>query len=261
MFHGEGSYAFIMGIISGYPVGAKIINKFVEDGTCSKSEAERMLAFTNNSGPLFIIGTVGISLFGDTTVGIILFITHVIACLTVGLIFGFISKHSWIKDKRNYRKNNVSMSYSISDLGTILSNSITNAISTILLIGGFIVLFSIIISILNSLNIIDSIANILSYFNISTELGKSIITGLLELTNGVNSVSLLHTKKMSTQIIITAFLLGFAGFSIFLQIFSIASKNNLSMKPYLIGKILQGFIASFYTFVILNWFDFFYFNL
>ena len=261
MFHGEGSYAFIMGIISGYPVGAKIINKFVEDGTCSKSEAERMLAFTNNSGPLFIIGTVGISLFGDTTVGIILFITHVIACLTVGLIFGFISKHSWIKDKRNYRKNNVSMSYSISDLGTILSNSITNAISTILLIGGFIVLFSIIISILNSLNIIDSIANILSYFNISTELGKSIVTGLLELTNGVNSVSLLHTKKMSTQIIITAFLLGFAGFSIFLQIFSIASKNNLSMKPYLIGKILQGFIASFYTFVILNWFDFFYFNL
>ena len=261
MFHGEGSYAFIMGIISGYPVGAKIINKFVEDGTCSKSEAERMLAFTNNSGPLFIIGTVGISLFGDTTVGIILFITHVIACLTVGLIFGFISKHSWIKDKRNYRKNNVSMSYSISDLGTILSNSITNAISTILLIGGFIVLFSIIISILNSLNIIDSIANILSYFNISTELGKSIITGLLELTNGINSVSLLHTKKMSTQIIITAFLLGFAGFSIFLQIFSIASKNNLSMKPYLIGKILQGFIASFYTFVILNWFDFFYFNL
>ena len=261
MFHGEGSYAFIMGIISGYPVGAKIINKFVEDGTCSKSEAERMLAFTNNSGPLFIIGTVGISLFGDTTVGIILFITHVIACLTVGLIFGFISKHSWIKDKRNYRKNNVSISYSISDLGTILSNSITNAISTILLIGGFIVLFSIIISILNSLNIIDSIANILSYFNISTELGKSIVTGLLELTNGVNSVSLLHTKKMSTQIIITAFLLGFAGFSIFLQIFSIASKNNLSMKPYLIGKILQGFIASFYTFVILNWFDFFYFNL
>ena len=72
MFLGEGSYAFIMGIISGYPVGAKIVNKFIEDGTCTKQEAERMLAFTNNSGPLFIIGTVGISLFGDTTIGIIL---------------------------------------------------------------------------------------------------------------------------------------------------------------------------------------------
>lgn len=261
MFHGEGSYAFIMGIISGYPVGAKIINKFVEDGTCTKSEAERMLAFTNNSGPLFIIGTVGISLFGDTVVGVILFITHVLACLTVGLIFGFASKHSWIKNKRNYRNDSISENYNISDLGTILSNSISNAISTILLIGGFIVLFSIIISILNSLNIIDLIANSLSCFHIQTELGKSVITGILELTNGVNSVSLLHTKKMSTQIIISAFLLGFAGFSIFLQILSIASKNNLSMKPYIIGKILQGCIAGFYTFIILKCFDFFYFDI
>lgn len=91
---GEGSYAFIMGIISGYPVGAKIVNKFVEEGTCTKQEAERMLAFTNNSGPLFIIGTVGISLFGDATIGIILFITHILACLTVGLIFGFLSKRN-----------------------------------------------------------------------------------------------------------------------------------------------------------------------
>lgn len=33
---GEGSYAFIMGIISGYPTGAKIINKFIDEGICSK---------------------------------------------------------------------------------------------------------------------------------------------------------------------------------------------------------------------------------
>ena len=263
MFHGEGSYAFIMGIISGYPVGAKIINKFVEDGTCTKSEAERMLAFTNNSGPLFIIGTVGISLFGDKNIGIILFITHILACLTVGLIFGFISKHICIYKKgQKYNRNEaITKTYSVSDLGTILSNSITNAISTILLIGGFIVLFSIIISIFNNLNIIEYIASFLDFFNIPTEYGKSVLTGLLELTNGVNELSALHFKNMSIQIILSAFLLGFAGFSIFLQIFSIASKNNLSMKPYLIGKILQGFIAAFYTLIILKFFDFFYFNI
>lgn len=277
---GEASYAFIMGIISGYPVGAKIVNKFVEEGTCTKQEAERMLAFTNNSGPLFIIGTVGISLFGDTTIGIILFITHILACLTVGLIFGLISKHNnkhlrlkyantythtsknkypWKNLYRSYRTN--STSYNISDLGTILSNSITNAISTILLIGGFIVLFSIIISILNSLNIINSISNILQCINIPSEYGNSIITGLLELTNGLNAISSLHTKYMSNQIIISAFLLGFAGFSIFLQIFSIAAKNNLSMKPYMIGKIMQGTFACIYTFLIIHNIDFFYFDI
>ena len=66
---------------------------------------------------------------------------------------------------------------------------------------------------------------------------------------------------MSTQIIITAFLLGFAGISIFLQIFSIAAKNNLSMKPYFIGKILQGCFAAFYTFIIISNFSFLQFDI
>lgn len=55
---GEGAFPLIMGVISGYPTGAKIVSNFRKNGTCTKSEAERLLAFTNNSGPLFIIGTV-----------------------------------------------------------------------------------------------------------------------------------------------------------------------------------------------------------
>lgn len=55
---GEGSFAFIMGIISGYPVGAKIACNFRNNNVCSKEECERLLSFTNNSGPLFIVGTV-----------------------------------------------------------------------------------------------------------------------------------------------------------------------------------------------------------
>ena len=52
---GCGAYAFLMGIISGYPVGAKIVSNFRSQGLCSKEEAERLVAFTNNSGPLFIL--------------------------------------------------------------------------------------------------------------------------------------------------------------------------------------------------------------
>ena len=55
---GESAYAFIMGLISGYPVGAKIVTDLRKANLCSKDEGERMLCFTNNSGPLFIIGTV-----------------------------------------------------------------------------------------------------------------------------------------------------------------------------------------------------------
>lgn len=89
---GEAAFAFLMGLISGYPVGAKITTQFVEQGICTKEEGERMLAFTNNSGPLFIIGTVGITLFGNSTIGILLLITHILAGMTVGIVLNLISK-------------------------------------------------------------------------------------------------------------------------------------------------------------------------
>ena len=55
---GEGSFPLVMGIVSGYPVGTKIVTNFRKENICTKEEAERLLTFTNNSGPLFIVGTV-----------------------------------------------------------------------------------------------------------------------------------------------------------------------------------------------------------
>jgi len=100
MYRGEGAFPFLMGIISGYPVGAKIVTKLRENNTCTKEECERLLAFTNNSGPLFIVGTVGISLIGDTTIGIILLIIHILASITVGILFRFWKSSNTLN--RNY---------------------------------------------------------------------------------------------------------------------------------------------------------------
>ena len=248
------SYAFIMGIISGYPIGAKIINKFVDDGSCTKQEAERMLAFTNNSSPLFIIGTVGISMFGSTQIGIILFITHILSCITVGIIFGLLSRKKEKTIALPFTK--ITAKTQIKSIGTIISSSITNSISTILLIGGFIVLFTIIISILINLNIIQNITSVLSWIGINSKYSNGIVCGLIELTNGINTISLIHTKYMSHQIIAIAFLLGAAGLSIFLQVYSIAQQKGLSIKYFFFGKLTQGLIAAFYTYLILHYFDF-----
>jgi len=84
---GEGSFALIMGIISGYPIGAKIVSNFKEQGICTPEECERLIAFTNNSGPLFIIGTVGISLFSSSLIGFKLFIVHILSCLFTRFYF------------------------------------------------------------------------------------------------------------------------------------------------------------------------------
>lgn len=264
---GEGSFAFIMGIISGYPVGAKIASNFRQNNICSKEECERLLSFTNNSGPLFIIGTVGILIFKNTTIGILLFVTHLLACITVGFIFRY-----WKKDKNTFLAVSSSPSFnqskksaSFSNLGEILAESITSSISTILLIGGFVVIFSSIISIfkasglLNSLNIL--LSPLFQFLNIDTSFIQGILTGILEITNGINSISSIACKKISFNIIFTAFLLGFGGISVLLQVWSITSKTDLSIKPYFYGKLLQGILATVYTYLLMNIFPFLNFDL
>ncbi len=264
---GEGSFAFIMGIISGYPVGAKIATNFRKNNICTKEECERLLSFTNNSGPLFIIGTVGILMFKNTTIGILLFITHILACISVGIIFRFWkkNKHSELYNSKNFSKINSKKEVNFSNLGEVLAESITSSISTILLIGGFVVIFSSIISILQSSGILNfatmSFSPIANFLNIDSTFISSIITGILEITNGINSISNIACKKLSINIIITAFLLGFGGISVLLQVWSITSKTDLSIKPYLYGKIIQGFLAGFYTYIFINIFPFFNFDL
>lgn len=264
---GEGSFGFIMGLISGYPVGAKIACDFRENNICSKEECERLLSFTNNSGPLFIVGTVGISMFGNSTIGLLLLITHILACITVGIIFRFWKFNSssldYIGNKNsNYKKyKNVTFS----NLGEVLGKSITTSISTILMIGGFVVIFSSIISILKASGILSSLVLMLTpifdFLNIDSSFISGILTGLLEITNGISSISSINIKAISVNIIITAFLLGFGGLSVLLQVLSITSKTDLSIKPYIYGKLLHGVLAAFYTFVAISVFPFFNFNL
>ena len=161
---GEGAFAFIMGIISGYPVGAKIASNFRKNNICSKEECERLLSFTNNSGPLFIIGSVGILMFKNTTIGILLFITHILACITVGVIFRFWKKNKTSSNFKNSSssKQKINNFATFSNLGEVLAESITSSISTILLIGGFVVIFSSIISILNASGLLKVLSNIVA---------------------------------------------------------------------------------------------------
>ncbi len=264
---GEGSFALIMGIISGYPIGAKIASHFRQNHICSKEECERLLSFTNNSGPLFIIGTVGIVMFRSTTIGILLFATHLLACISVGFLFRYWKKgqNTWGTPSSPPSSYPLQKTASLSNLGEILADSITRSISTILLIGGFVVIFSSIISIFKASGLFTSCTLLLNpifaCLHIDTNFIQGLLAGLLEITNGIHTISCVASKKLSLNIIFTSFLLGFGGFSILLQVWSITAKTDLSIKPYVYGKLLQACLSAFYTYVLLHVFPFLNFDL
>lgn len=241
---GKGAFPFIMGIISGYPTGAKIVSDFRKNNICTKVECERLLAYTNNSGPLFIIGTVGSSLFLSTEIGILLLITHIFGTLTVGIIFRFY--------KNNYYRNeNIVDELDIDNFSSILTESIFTSFKTTGMIFGFIIMFSIINNILLT-------SGILKLFP-SAIIGS--ILGTCEITNGINYISMIKSSNLTIQLILTSFFLGFGGISVLMQVYSIISKTDLSIKPYILGKLLHGLTSAIYTLIIILLFPSFSFKI
>ena len=248
---GEGSLAIILGTISGYPIGAKVVCDLKREKIISKIEAERLIAYTNNSGPLFILATVGVSLYSNKKIGYILLISHILSSLLVGYCFKFWKKNNLEINFKEMLFNTQNSPIKIQELGEILGNSIKQATSTLLSICGFIVLFSIILSTLQTSGLINIFTNILHAFGLSKEVSIALITGIIELTNGVNLSSQTFNVFPHLSILLTSFLLGFGGLSVLLQVYSIIYKENISIKPYLLGKILHGLFSIIITFILL----------
>lgn len=275
---GVASFPFVMGLISGYPVGAKIVSDLYSNNLCSKKEAERMLAFTNNSGPLFIIGTVGCSFYSNTSIGILLLTSHILSSISVGIILGIISRIKSVNNDKKYFttnyyfQNSLNKKYinsqfvstndfsnlfqndiKIAELGGILGSAIISGIKSVLMIGGFVTIFSVLLSILNNTKILTItslfISNIL---HIKPDYIVGLMTGFLEFTNGLYKISTIHSKMLSINLVLSSFIIGFGGISVTLQVLNIISKNKLSIKTYILGKLLHGIISGLYTFLILS---------
>lgn len=126
-------------------------------------------------------------------------------------------------------------------------------------------LFSVIISMLDNTGIFDILSKFLSpllrAMNIPDTFANGILSGIVELTNGVSIVSSIPMKAISINITICAFLLGFGGISVLLQVLSITSTSDISIKPYVIGKLMQGLFAALYTYLLLQNFTFLNFDI
>lgn len=255
---GCGAFALAMGIVSGYPVGASITTDLRKQELISRVEAERLLTFTNNSGPLFIMGAVAVGMFKLPAAGYLLYISHIAACITVGLIFKY-----YRRQERNIRNYQSGISYKLklelqrmrtSDINawTLFGECIKNSINTILAIGGFIIFFSVLINILITTGITGSAGNalmiLLGKFGVDIKTVEGSICGIFEITTGTNFISS-SSADLRIKLCFTSLIIGWAGLSVHAQVMSIISSSDIRIKPYIIGKAMQGAISAVYTFI------------
>ena len=226
-----GAAAFVLGIVSGYPQGAVTAGQLYGGGYLSKSEAERLLAFCNNSGPLFILGTVGTAMYKNPKIGILLYVSHILGAVTVGIIFRFYKKESYnapVSSINTERKN----------ISQIFSSSITDSLRSILNVCATVVFCSVISKLLLDMFRLDGIPG-------------AAAASVLEFVSGLGKISNLDISECK-KLVMSAGVCAFAGLSVHLQVMGTVSDKNLSLKPYFAGKALHAVFACLYTVIAIK---------
>ncbi|GGH74427.1 sporulation integral membrane protein YlbJ [Pullulanibacillus pueri] len=267
---GVGGFVLVMGMASGFPAGAKISSRLYEEKQLTKTEAERLAAFTNFSNPLFLFGAIAVGFFGKPELGIVLALSHYIGNLLVGFCMRFYKGKERVE---NQEKTGFFLSPKLiikaadrmhherikrkKPFGKMLGDAVQNSVTTLLMVGGFIILFSVLNKILDVVNATEIIASffkmILYSLHMTPALGSALVPGLFEITVGSQSVSQVNAPLIQ-QVIMVVFVLGFGGFSIQAQVASILSEAKLSAKPFFIGRLLQGFFSAIAAVFLFHWF-------
>ena len=179
----------------------------------------------------------------DIKLGFILLIGNYLAPMIVGILT--------IKQSKNLSNmKEVPANTSNINFGTALKSALDNGVNTTLQVGSFVVLFSIIISIIKNNAYISIIfSNIENFLNLPQYSLYGIFLGSVEFTNGCKLITTLPLT-IPFKLSIISFICSFSGLSVIAQISSFVSKYNVSLAKYSFYKLIQGIISFFITFVI-----------
>ena len=249
------AYAFTMSILSGYPVGAKVVCDLYESGFINKEEAFKICTFTSNSGPMFILGSVGIGMLCSRTLGFIMLFSHIIGALLNGLLYRNhkekFNTYSYKFSLINYT-NKTSSKILSSQINSTFSigESMWNSVTSILIIGGFICIFFVIIEMLNNLYIITPIANFLhSLTGIDTQIFVGILNGIFEMTHGCLDIANLQFSPILLCCICCG-LITFGGLATMMQAFAFLQKFGMRFKFFMCQKITHTLISIIICFIL-----------
>ena len=240
---GSCASAVALGFLGGYPVGARTAIELYRKGLCTRTEAQRLLAFCNNSGPAFILGVVGAGVFASSRAGLLLYLAHAAASVCVGVLFRFYRR------KEGRGKEHCPTPVEAKRFSAAFTGSVASGLTSVLNICAFVVLFTVIIRLLSLSGVLPALSGVigalLAPLGFDQMWAQRLLTGFLEVSTGVSALS--GEGSLPGRLTLAAFLLGWAGLSVHCQVLSFLGGSGLSPRTYLVGKFLHGLLAALFT--------------
>lgn len=266
---GEGSFVLAMSLTSGYPVGVKLASKLRKEGIFTREEAQRIISFCSTSGPLFMLGAVSAGMFHNLQLGVIIVLAHYLGAFATGIIFRFYPSNGLAKNNMTQRSSNFSSAFQElsratarqkKPFGLLLGESVRESVETLLAVGGFIILFSVIIRLLTILKVISFLSSLLQpiwlFFHINKDIQQGIISGIFEITIGCKLISEVQNISFLQQAVITTMIISWSGFSIHAQAASMINSTDVSVMIYICSKLLHAILSALFALFLVPFYQF-----
>ncbi len=231
------AYPFVMSLLSGYPIGCKILADLHQNGQLDSENCKKASVFCSTSGPMFVIGAVGVGMFNSARIGRILYISHALAAIILGFVFSF---------KRTENSQTISPILT-KENSNVLYDCAYSSVISVCVVGAFISIFFVFTSIACDFCLLSPLIAIFKPLfgeNVSTQFCK----GIIECTQGA-----IYLSKISGNlpIILTSFLISFGGISVICQSSVYLKKAEVSTLAFVCSKLLHGLFSAYITALIL----------
>lgn len=226
-----GCYPIIIGILSGYPMGAKTCADLIKEGLLDKEEGQYIMILVGNASYIFLTSFLSVSSLAIPDRKYQLLALIYLSSIISATLYHIVSH-------RRSKKTDASMTATISIAEcieevplsmTTVDHCILDGFTTITKVGGYIIMFSVLTQILTS---------------IFTSFGTArfLLLGSLEITTGIYLVTS-SAMELAKKIVLTITITSFGGFSSLAQVGSVIENSGLSLKTYFKYKLINSFVA------------------
>ena len=265
---GLGGFVLAMGFVSGYPVGARMTSRLMEQRLLDREQGERLVVMTTTADPLFLIGAVCVGFFGSKEAAPLLACAHYGGAMLIGLpvrqwmgrgrsgkppaalrsSFGFGRLGEAVQAMRRARLEDGRPA------GVMLNDALRSSIRLMIVVGGLVVFFSTALTLLLESGLLrwlqDWTGGVLQALGLSGALASALTQGTLEVTLGAKAAASNASVPLADRLAAAAFVLSWAGFSVHAQVAGLMSRTEWRYAPFVRARLLHAAVSSLLVYAL-----------
>lgn len=286
---GAGGFVLALSFGAGYPIGARLTSRLMEQNLLSRGEGERLVAMTTTSDPIFLIGAVSLGFFGRLDIVPVLAAAHYGGAMLLGLLLRWrkdepeseararpAPETPALGDENRLRESRLGIGRvkqailamheaRMADgrpFGIVLNQAVKSSLALMIVVGGLVVCFSATLQLLLHSGLLlplkHVIVLVLQTVGLEPGLAGAFVQGAFEVTLG-NAASAAGAgpdgvpAALIDRVAVASFVLAWAGLSVHAQVAGLMGRTGWRYGPFARARLLHAAISVALVYLLWPW--------